>query len=69
MADTGRTSMRAAPRILVAAELNTLPGSQSPSWPTRVACSSVRGTMTLVTRDGDVTTDTHHGSYRFVPLR
>ena len=29
----------------------------------------VRGTMTLVTRDGDETTETHHGSYRFVPLR
>ena len=29
----------------------------------------VRGTMTLVTREGDETTETHHGSYRFVPLR
>ena len=29
----------------------------------------VRGTMTLVTRDGDETSQTHHGSYRFVPLR
>ena len=29
----------------------------------------VRGTMTLVTRDGDEMTETHHGSYRFVPLR
>jgi protein-L-isoaspartate(D-aspartate) O-methyltransferase len=29
----------------------------------------VRGTMTLVTRDGDETTESHHGSYRFVPLR
>jgi protein-L-isoaspartate(D-aspartate) O-methyltransferase len=29
----------------------------------------VRGTMTLVIRDGGVTTATHHGSYRFVPLR
>jgi protein-L-isoaspartate(D-aspartate) O-methyltransferase len=29
----------------------------------------VRGTMTLVTRDGDETRQTHHGSYRFVPLR
>jgi protein-L-isoaspartate(D-aspartate) O-methyltransferase len=29
----------------------------------------VRGTMTLVVRDGQETTVTHHGSYRFVPLR
>ncbi len=29
----------------------------------------VRGTMTLVTRDGDETRQTHHGFYRFVPLR
>ena len=29
----------------------------------------VRGTMTLVTREGDETSETHHGSYRFVPLR
>jgi protein-L-isoaspartate(D-aspartate) O-methyltransferase len=29
----------------------------------------VRGTMTLVTRDGEDTHVTHHGYYRFVPLR
>ena len=29
----------------------------------------VRGTMTLVVRDGDETRQTHHGAYRFVPLR
>jgi protein-L-isoaspartate(D-aspartate) O-methyltransferase len=29
----------------------------------------VRGTMTLVTREGDQTRQTRHGSYRFVPLR
>jgi protein-L-isoaspartate(D-aspartate) O-methyltransferase len=29
----------------------------------------VSGTMTLVVRDGDDTTQTRHGSYRFVPLR
>ena len=29
----------------------------------------VRGTMTLVTRDGDDLRVSHHGSYRFVPLR
>jgi protein-L-isoaspartate(D-aspartate) O-methyltransferase len=29
----------------------------------------VRGTMTLVTRSGDDVRESHHGSYRFVPLR
>lgn len=29
----------------------------------------VRGTMTLVTRTGDDVHESHHGSYRFVPLR
>jgi protein-L-isoaspartate(D-aspartate) O-methyltransferase len=29
----------------------------------------VRGTMTLVTKSGDVVRESHHGSYRFVPLR
>jgi protein-L-isoaspartate(D-aspartate) O-methyltransferase len=29
----------------------------------------VRGTMLLVLRDGESTTITHHGAYRFVPLR
>ncbi len=29
----------------------------------------VRGTMTLVTRHGDDIVESHHGSYRFVPLR
>ena len=29
----------------------------------------VRGTMTLVTRTGDDVRESHHGSYRFVPLR
>ena len=29
----------------------------------------VRGTMTLVIRNGDDVIESHHGSYRFVPLR
>ena len=29
----------------------------------------VRGTMTLLVRDGGDTNVTHHGYYRFVPLR
>jgi len=29
----------------------------------------VGGTMTLVTRNGDEVSESHHGSYRFVPLR
>jgi protein-L-isoaspartate(D-aspartate) O-methyltransferase len=57
-------------RILVSAEPSSLP-------PELVAqlgeggrlVIPVRGTMTLVTRSGDDVRESHHGSYRFVPLR
>ena len=57
-------------RILVSAEPAHLP----PQLVDQLADGGrlvipVRGTMTLVTRDGDETTETQHGSYRFVPLR
>jgi protein-L-isoaspartate(D-aspartate) O-methyltransferase len=57
-------------RILVSAE----PASLPPELVDQLADGGrlvipVRGTMTLVTRDGDETRQTHHGSYRFVPLR
>jgi len=57
-------------RVLVSAEPSTLPGQLVDQLADggRLVIP-VRGTMTLVTRDGDETTETHHGSYRFVPLR
>ena len=57
-------------RILVSAEPATLPQQRVDQLGDggRLVIP-VRGTMTLVTRDGDETTETHHGSYRFVPLR
>ena len=57
-------------RILVSAEPTTLPQQLVDQLADggRLVIP-VRGTMTLVTRDGDETTETHHGSYRFVPLR
>jgi protein-L-isoaspartate(D-aspartate) O-methyltransferase len=57
-------------RILVSAEAATLPRPLVDQLGDRGRLViPVRGTMTLVTRDGDETTETHHGSYRFVPLR
>ena len=57
-------------RVLVSAEPTTLPQQLVDQLADggRLVIP-VRGTMTLVTRDGDETTETHHGSYRFVPLR
>jgi protein-L-isoaspartate(D-aspartate) O-methyltransferase len=57
-------------RVLVSAEPTTLPDQLVDQLADggRLVIP-VRGTMTLVTRDGDETTETHHGSYRFVPLR
>jgi protein-L-isoaspartate(D-aspartate) O-methyltransferase len=57
-------------RILVSAEPSVLP----PELVDQLADGGrmvipVRGTMTLVVRDGEDTRVTHHGSYRFVPLR
>jgi protein-L-isoaspartate(D-aspartate) O-methyltransferase len=57
-------------RILVSAEPATLPGelvAQLADLGRLVI--PVRGTMTLVTRSGDDVHESHHGSYRFVPLR
>jgi len=57
-------------RILVSAEPATLPQQLVDQLADggRLVIP-VRGTMTLVIRDGGETTATHHGSYRFVPLR
>ena len=57
-------------RILVSAEPATLPRALVDQLGDggRLVIP-VRGTMTLVTREGDETTQTYHGSYRFVPLR
>ena len=57
-------------RILVSAEPSTLPHQLVDQLGDggRLVIP-VRGTMTLVTRDGDETRQSHHGSYRFVPLR
>ena len=57
-------------RILVSAEPATLPEDLVDQLADggRLVIP-VRGTMTLVTRDGDETRQSHHGSYRFVPLR
>ena len=57
-------------RVLVSAEPATLPQQLVDQLADggRLVIP-VRGTMTLVTRDGDETTQTYHGSYRFVPLR
>jgi protein-L-isoaspartate(D-aspartate) O-methyltransferase len=57
-------------RILVSAEPATLPQQlldQLAEGGRMVI--PVRGTMTLVVRDGEDTHVTRHGSYRFVPLR
>ncbi len=57
-------------RILVSAEPATLPGELVEQLADlgRLVIP-VRGTMTLVTRSGDDVSESHHGSYRFVPLR
>jgi protein-L-isoaspartate(D-aspartate) O-methyltransferase len=57
-------------RILVSAEPSTLPQQLVDQLGDggRLVIP-VRGTMTLVTRAAGSTTVTHHGSYRFVPLR
>jgi len=57
-------------RILVSAEPATLPQQLVDQLADggRLVIP-VRGTMTLVTRDGETTRQSHHGSYRFVPLR
>jgi protein-L-isoaspartate(D-aspartate) O-methyltransferase len=57
-------------RILVSAEPATLPRTLVDQLADggRLVIP-VRGRMTLVTREGDETTETHHGAYRFVPLR
>jgi protein-L-isoaspartate(D-aspartate) O-methyltransferase len=57
-------------RILVSAEPATLPQDLVDQLADggRLVIP-VRGTMTLVTRDGDEVRETHHGFYRFVPLR
>ncbi|MEO6511654.1 MAG: protein-L-isoaspartate carboxylmethyltransferase [Nocardioides sp.] len=57
-------------RILVSAQPGTLPGelvAQLADLGRLVI--PVGGTMTLVTRSGDDVSESHHGSYRFVPLR
>ena len=57
-------------RILVSAEARELPTAlvaQLASEGRMVV--PVRGTMTLVVRSGGRTTTSHHGAYRFVPLR
>ena len=57
-------------RVLVSAEPSTLPGQLVDQLADGgLLVIPVRGTMTLVTREGDETTQTHHGFYRFVPLR
>ncbi len=57
-------------RILVSAEPATLPQSLVDQLGDggRLVIP-VRGTMTLVTRSGDDVHESHHGFYRFVPLR
>ena len=57
-------------RILVSAEPSVLPQSLVDQLADggRLVIP-VRGTMTLVTRAGDQVHESHHGSYRFVPLR
>ena len=57
-------------RILVSAEPSTLPQQLVDQLGDggRLVIP-VHGTMTLVTRDGDEIRQSHHGSYRFVPLR
>ena len=57
-------------RILVSAEPATLPQQLVDQLADggRLVIP-VRGTMTLVTREGETTRQSHHGSYRFVPLR
>jgi protein-L-isoaspartate(D-aspartate) O-methyltransferase len=57
-------------RILVSAEPATLPGELVAQLADRGRLViPVRGTMTLVTRSGADVSESHHGSYRFVPLR
>ena len=57
-------------RILVSAEPTALPqGLVDQLGEGGRLVIPVRGTMTLVTRHGGETRQTHHGSYRFVPLR
>jgi protein-L-isoaspartate(D-aspartate) O-methyltransferase len=57
-------------RILVSAEPSSLPQELVDQLADggRLVIP-VRGTMTLVTRSGDDVRESHHGSYRFVPLR
>jgi len=57
-------------RILVSAEPSSLPQALVDQLGEggRLVIP-VRGTMTLVTRSGDEVRESHHGSYRFVPLR
>jgi protein-L-isoaspartate(D-aspartate) O-methyltransferase len=57
-------------RILVSAEPSSLPQQlvEQLGDGGRLVIP-VRGTMTLVVRDGETTKVTHHGAYRFVPLR
>ena len=57
-------------RILVSAEPSSLPRALVDQLGEggRLVIP-VRGTMTLVTRTGDDVRESHHGSYRFVPLR
>ncbi len=57
-------------RILVSAEPATLPRALVDQLGDKGRLViPVRGTMTLVTRSGDEVRQSHHGSYRFVPLR